>query len=85
MGELAACATFVAGIAGAPVRLVAPGPFAPNVGTVLDGKPAVKGFCEVGAAVEVPVLGNSGLAPDEDVAPGTGTWEPVAFVGVNPA
>jgi len=64
MGDVAACPTFVVGPGEAVVRLVAPGPFAPNVGTELEEKPAVKGFVLDGADMEVPLDGRSGFAPE---------------------
>jgi hypothetical protein len=85
IGEAAACPAFVAGSVGAPVRLTGPGPFALNVGTLLDVKPAVNGFVAPGAAVDVPAEGSKGFAPELVAEPGTDTLVPVGFVGVNPA
>jgi len=62
-GEAAACPTFVVGPGVFVVRLVAPGPFAPKVGTVPEENPAVRGFVLDGAEVEVPGAGKSGFAP----------------------
>jgi len=64
----------VFGPVGAPVRLTGPGPFAPNVGTLLEGNPAVMGLPLVGAAIEVPLDGSKGFAPElVGEAPGTFT------------
>jgi len=60
IAEPAACPAFVAGMAGAPVKLTGPGPFAPKepgTATPLDGNPAVIGLALVGAALDVPVAG----------------------------
>jgi hypothetical protein len=85
IGDAAACPALVAGIEGAPVRLTAPGPFAPNVGTVLEGNPAVSGFVLVGAEDEVPLDGSKGFAPELDgEEPGTAMEVPVALVGGSP-
>ena len=78
MGEAAAAPTFVVGApgTGGPAKLVgAYGPeFAPN--------PALYGLAAVGAAVEVPGRGNSGLLPELDGAvPGTWTFSPVLLFG----
>lgn len=86
MAEPAACPAFVAGIVGAPVKLTGPGPFAPKLGTLPEENPAVSGFVDDGAVVEVPLDGINGFCPLEGVLlPGTVTLVPVGFVGVNPA
>ena len=64
IGEAAACPTFVVGPAPGVVRLIGPGPFAPNVGTELEVNPAVSGFVLPGADVDVPLEGNNGFAPE---------------------
>lgn len=74
IGDVAACPTFVVGPAPGVVRLTGPGPFAPNVGTELEGNPAVSGFVLVGAAIEVPDDGSNGFAPlDVGAEPGMET------------
>jgi hypothetical protein len=87
MGEAAAEPTFVfgvpAGVDGSKLVAVYPPPvFAPNVGTLLDGKPAVRGLFDVGADIEVPDDGNNGFAPElVGAEPGTAIDAPVGFVG----
>jgi hypothetical protein len=62
MGEAAAAPAFVVGVVVVlGSRLTAPGPFAPKVGTLLEGNPAVSGFVLVGAEDEVPLDGSKGF------------------------
>jgi hypothetical protein len=83
-GDAAACPTFVFGPAPGVVRLTAPGPFAPNVGTEPEEKPAVNGLVEPGAAVEAPGEGSNAFAPEPDDGEDTLIFVPVGFVGTKP-